>query len=237
MKTNQVKSVGFDGLHRCGKGTQIRLLGNYLNKRGIKSVIVRGDGTRKGLGLSPEDPYSVWWQEHYKSFFKENRTPEENKYLSNLVYSRLTREAREIMDKLRRSNESGALLMDRTFVSRWFVKRQQESSISLEDAVYTIDPETNRRVSPLIPDRTYIIHVQLEELLKRVENSSDSPEKKQFRLNNLIKYSEDFERLLDELPSYFMGGEIKIIDGNNSPEKMHEEILRYGRDKNDSTLD
>jgi len=237
MKTNQVKSVGFDGLHRCGKGTQIRLLGDYLDKRGIKSIIVRGDGTRKGLGLSPEDPYSAWWQEHYESFFKENRTLEENKYLSDLVYSRLTQEAREIMSKLRRGDESGALLMDRTFVSRWFVKRQQESSIFLEDAIYTIDPETNRKVIPLIPEKTYIIHVQLEELLRRVESSRDSPEKKKFRLNNLIKYSEDFERLLDELPSYFMGGEIKIIDGNNSPEKIHEEILRYEGDKNDSTLD
>lgn len=237
MKNNKVKLVGFDGLHRCGKGTQIRLFGSYLNEKGIKSMIARGDGTRKGLGLSPEDPYSVWWQEHYESFFKEDRTPEENKYLSDLVYSKLTQEAREIMGELRRGGKSGTLLMDRTFVSRWFVKRQQERSIPLEDAVYTMNPETNKIVTPLIPERTYIIHVQLEELLRRVESSSDSPEKKKFRLNNLIKYSEDFKRLLDELPSHFIGGEIKIIDGNNSPEKIHEEILRYEGDKNDSTLD
>jgi len=197
MKNNKVKSVGFDGLHRCGKGTQIELLKDYLGKKGVRCAIARGDGTRKGLGLSPEDPYSVWWQERYESFFRKNRTPEENKYLSDLVYSKLTQEARVAMYELEKNNPNGSMLiMDRTFVSRWFVKKQQESSISLEDAVYVADPETDAKIDPFIPERVYVVHVHLDELLRRVEDSSDSPEKKQFRLNNLVNYFDCFELLL-----------------------------------------
>tara|TARA_Y100000310_G_C20683571_1_gene817567 strand:+ start:2160 stop:2852 length:693 start_codon:yes stop_codon:yes gene_type:complete len=228
MKTKKVRSVGFDGLHRCGKGTQILLLKDYLQNKGVNSVIARGDGTRKGLGISQEDPYSAWWRDHYKSFFRDNRTPEENRYLSDLVYYRLTREAKSTMHRLERDSIGGVLLMDRTFVSRWFVKRQQEDYISLEDAVSVVDPDTHKKISPLIPERTYVIHVQLDELLKRIESSTDSPEKKQFRLDNLTKYFNDFERLIEELPETFHGNEIKVIDGNNSLENIHEKILGYG---------
>lgn len=225
---NKINSVGFDGLHRCGKGTQIRLLKDYLERKRVNSLVVRGDGTRKGLGLTPEDPYSIWWQEHYESFFRENRTLEENKYLSDLVYSRLTREARYALRRLEEGHFPRALLMDRTFVSRWFVKRQQEDSISLEDSVFVIDPESHKRIEPVIPNRTYVIHVQLDELLKRIENSTDSPEKKQFRLNNLTRYFNNFESLLGELPSSFYDGRIEIIEGNGSEEAIHKEILKYG---------
>lgn len=227
MTNKKVRSIGFDGLHRCGKGIQILLLKDYLERGNVKVVVVRGDGTRKGLGLSLGDSYSTWWQDHYESFFRENRTPEKKKYLSDLVYSRLMREARYAMHKLERNSQEGALLMDRTFVSRWFVKRQQDNSISLEDAVLVVDPDNHRRMEPVIPYRTYIINVQLDELLKRVENSTDSPEKKQFRLNNLVRYFRDFEKLIEELPNSFYGGEIKIIEGNGSPENIHKKILQY----------
>ncbi len=227
MKAKRVRSIGFDGLHRCGKGTQLQLLRDYLWEKGIKSVIVRGDGTRRGLGLVSEDPYSTWWQEHYESFFRENRTPEENRYLSDLVYFKLMKEANYAMYNLERDSVKGALLMDRTFVSRWFVKRQQETYISLENAVSVVDPDTHKTISPLIPERTYVIYVQVDELLKRVESSTDSPEKKQFRLDNLTKYFNDFERLIEELPETFYGSEIRIIEGNDSPEKIHGKILKY----------
>ncbi len=212
MKTKKVRSIGFDGLHRCGKGTQILLLKDYLQSNGVNSVIVRGDGTRKGSGVSQEDPYSAWWQDRYESFFRDNRTPEENRYLSDLVYCRLTREAKSAMHRLERDYIGGVLLMDRTFVSRWFVKRQQETCISLEDAVSVVDPDTHEMISPLIPKRTYIMHVQLDELLKRVEGSTDSPEKKQFRLDNLTKYFNDFERLIEELPETFYGQCLMAVD-------------------------
>lgn len=50
--------VGLDGLHRAGKGTQAALLRAAISENGGRSIIVRGDGTRDGLGLSEGDPYS-----------------------------------------------------------------------------------------------------------------------------------------------------------------------------------
>lgn len=228
---NEITPVlGFDGLHRSGKGTQIALLAEDYSLSGRPYRIVRGDGTRKGLGKTPDDPISQWWQENYSTFFSKNRTSEENKYLSDLVFSRLMHEAQEVRQVLDNDSEGkGILFMDRTFISHWFVKRQQDSSISLEQAIKLTCPENGRTVNILIPNISYVFYVPKEELIRRVSESTDSPEKKEFRLKNISIYFDEFERLIDDIPSSLNDKKILILDGNRLPEEIHREILATSR--------
>ena len=88
-------------------------------------------------------------------------------------------EAQEVRQVLDNDSEGkGILFMDRTFISHWFVKRQQDSSISLEQAIKLTYPENGRTVNILIPNISYVFYVPKEELIRRVSESTDSPEKK-----------------------------------------------------------
>lgn len=224
---SETYKIAFDGLHRCGKGTQISLIGSILADKNIPYEVVRGDGTRKGLGLSREDPHSMWWQENYSRFFDSNRTPEENKHLSDLVYSKLTEEAHErLRDLSLIGSEESALLIDRSFVSRWFVKRQQDPYIDLESSLHIVNPLTGKPLNLLLPDSLYVLNVTRDELLRRVETSTDSPEKKEFRKRNILDYYDLFAEVIHDLPENYLGSKIHVIDGERNPIEISSEILR-----------
>lgn len=105
--------VGFDGLHRTGKGTQAEMLHSVITRRGGRSVILRGDGTREGLGLHDGDPYSAEWQARSQSV----KSPEGNTVEAwNAAAYLLVRELNEKLDNA--SNQYDALILDRTLLSR-----------------------------------------------------------------------------------------------------------------------
>jgi hypothetical protein len=62
-----ITTIAFDGMHRCGKGTQIGLLQEYLKKQYQDSLLLtmRGEYYRHGSGGNTlTDPYSSWRQAH-----------------------------------------------------------------------------------------------------------------------------------------------------------------------------
>lgn len=50
MEKPKIFSLGFEGAHRSGKGTQIELLSRSLEDKRIPFLIVRGDGSRPNKG-------------------------------------------------------------------------------------------------------------------------------------------------------------------------------------------
>lgn len=103
--------VGLDGLHRAGKGVQAALLHSAITDNGGSSIVVRGDGTRDGLGLSTGDPYSNEWQ----SRSIRVKSPEGNTVEAWNAASYLL--MRELSD-FRNSGEYDAIIVDRTVLSR-----------------------------------------------------------------------------------------------------------------------
>lgn len=227
---NKIYTVGFDGLHRCGKGTQIDMLRKYLSKQEIPHVVLRGDGTRKGRGEEVFDPVSEWWQENYDSFFKNNNDPLEVHRKSNLIYSRLAREIdyyrkRKLLQEVKKSSSNkGVLLLDRSYFSHAFVMRQLNPDIPLEDALKGIHPHNKIEFGPIIPDVTFLFNLPKKSLIERCMNSEDYPEKREFRMENISKHYDTFQNISSEMiknPKY----NLYYIDGTPSPEKIHKRIL------------
>ncbi|MES2931166.1 MAG: hypothetical protein V4682_00520 [Patescibacteria group bacterium] len=54
-------TVGFEGVNRTGKGTQIGLLRTKLELQSIPTLVLRGNGSREAQGSHKGDPLSAWW--------------------------------------------------------------------------------------------------------------------------------------------------------------------------------
>lgn len=221
--------VGFDGLHRSGKGTQIDLLSLRLSHQNIPFAVIRGDGTRRGLGLEPYDSPSEWWKVNYDYFFEEEKSLQDKLYRRNLLYQRLMREARYYKNRrlpniARESDvEKSFLIMDRTFISRFFSMRQVIPDICVDDALVSIDSRNNKRVSSVIPDFTFVLDVPQEILIERCERAIDQPDKKDFRMSHLLKYYGLYHSIIEELKKDDRFN-IQILDGRLSPREIHEAI-------------
>ncbi|MBI2630582.1 hypothetical protein HYW76_05780 [Candidatus Pacearchaeota archaeon] len=230
--SSKIKVVGFEGLHRSGKGTQIALLSDYLYANSLPFEVIRGDGTRRGLGNESYDPRSSWWQNNYSYFFQKEESLEDQIQRRNLLYQRLSREAtyhanRRLPQIAKQSNSDCAfLLMDRTFISRLFSMRQIMPHISLDEALTSVNPKNKKKIQSVIPQITFIFNVSKKTLIDRCNPAMDQPDKKEFRRNNLSRYYELYERVVSEIigDSRF---NIQVIDGELSPEKINELIKKY----------
>lgn len=199
--------VSFDGLNRSGKGTQLRLLREYLGSSMVPALVVRGDGSREGIGnLSYFDPPSKWWR---------NWQANQNKTINDWdrAYERLKTEVQERYDRFSNENASGYFLMDRCYVSRWFVKRQAVPDFPIEDII---------RENPVFPDKYFFMDAPQEVLLSR--QSDDNPTKAEFRREIVSKWyhlwQDTLLRLEDRLEERFIR-----LDATKLPEEIHKEVL------------
>lgn len=113
LETNRLPFViGLDGLHRIGKGTQASMLQAAINNGGGKSIVLRGDGTRDGLGLSDGDPCSEEWQLRNRQLKSSEGNTIEGWNTSSYL---LMQELNEIKTS---NTEYDALIIDRTALSR-----------------------------------------------------------------------------------------------------------------------
>jgi len=204
MQIPEVKITCFDGLNNSGKTTQIDCLQNQLNTMGIPTVQRRGDGSRKGLGITESDPASVWWQENYRQILNTDIASSESERISTITSRKLMNELLDLKMKrlpsylLANNYEGGVILTNRGPISRLFVARRYNPDISYEDAVgLTDDPS----LAGSIPDNILVLHASKEILLNRNRSRVEGGEEKR-SFNELVitRYFDDFERILDNLP-------------------------------------
>jgi hypothetical protein len=172
--------VGFDGIHRAGKGTQISLLRDSLNGFNGLSVVARGDGTRRGINSSNFDYNSSWWAGRW-DYFHSKMSRELALFNLNLRFQRLNREAKVLYHSLEKkmkieNKDLGLLLLDRTLPSRYATMRYFYPDISFEDSIKSINPKNNRDVYPIMPDIVFILHAPKDILLRRLEDSTEEGE-------------------------------------------------------------
>lgn len=218
--------IGFDGLHRSGKGTQISLLQSKLDKINAPSLVARGDGTRRGTGSSAFDYPSTWWKERWDyfqdksngSFFLDN---------ANLKFQRLNREAKFYFYKClekemkRRKSDLGVMIMDRTLPSRYLTLLSFCQGISFEDSIKSYNPKNGLFVPPMTPDLVFIMHAPKEILLKRLEETTKSPKDYHCKINIISKYYDSFESVAKSLS----GREgYSVLDSTRDPEELSDEI-------------
>lgn len=228
---NKVITIGFDGLHRSGKGTQIRMLSDYFAMNDMASLVVRGDGSRAGMGLSSYDFPSKWWKENLSYFKQEAHSHEEKKLKADLKYQRLSREARAIKNRvlpnmINESNQNlGWMLMDRTFISRYFFCKQIDPLINLEEAL-NVYCHRWRKVETVIPDMTFVLEAPADILIERISREECNSEKYEFKTKMINTYYSLFIETLDELKGR---RDICIMDALRTPEEIHKDIVEHCR--------
>jgi len=142
MKNTKIISI--DGLHRSGKGTQIRMLEEFLNDVHINAISLRGDGSINGAG---KEIVTGNWD-----------------YATDVLNT-------EIYDAYN-TNNAAMILLDRSLISRYFVLRQKGKT-DYHD-VLTFNHTQHGIRNTIIPDISFILHASKEVLLERNELTSDS---------------------------------------------------------------
>ncbi|MBT4804841.1 hypothetical protein HON71_01585 [Candidatus Woesearchaeota archaeon] len=198
--------ISFDGLNRSGKGTQISKMKEHLESLSVPVGVLRGDGSRPGKGLDNfTDPSSDWWK-----IWQANNNKNYQDW--NLAYQVLSNENEDKYASFISTNPEGVLLMDRCYLSRWFMLRQQDKDTKFEDAFLS----TN-----LHPEQYFVIDVPKDVLLERV--SDDDYTKTEFRRENVRRGYDLWQDTINRAEDYLKEKMIRL-DGTKSPDKLHNII-------------
>ncbi len=215
--------VGLDGLHRAGKGTQAALLRAAISENGGRSIIVRGDGTRDGLGLSEGDPYSSEWQARSLRV----KSPEGNTVEAwNAASYVLMRE----LSEFRETDKFDAIIVDRTVLSRAAFLLHR--GVALEGERLTLDelyPDNLSRehevldLASTLPDVIFELKTPTpSDLLERLDNQDP---KFTFRARNIKGGFNPASIAKRHLPEE-IENRVKVIDASQEIEVVHQEIKR-----------
>lgn len=218
--------VGFDGLHRSGKGSQIQLLKEHIELEGDLVHILRGDGSRLGEGTE-SDPHSKWWQD-YQSNLKQ--TDNEGNLIetywdtaaNKLNHELFTFVYFQFPDILETQNkEMGYVLLDRTLISRYFVKKRTKDETTLE-SLLKFKFEDLDTCNTVVPTYSFILHAPKTVLLQRNEKISDHPQKYLFRKKNIDEYYNHFEEITRNIHTDLFS--IYHLDATENPIDIHNKI-------------
>jgi len=226
MSNQGILTIGFDGLNRSGKRTQIELLMTYLTSQHIPFIVTRGDGTRSGRGLHPYDFPSKWWIENRENLLELNTEDVRSKL--NLQFQRLCRESHVQRHRLSKQvvgeANQGVMIFDRTFISRYFTMRQYFPQISLEEALYCYNPRNKKKVEPIIPDLTFLLYVSKQTLLSRIEQTDKGTP----RFPKVYKYVSDHFELFNKTVEDILtrGYNVQILNAEDAIEEVHRKVIR-----------
>ncbi len=200
-----VKILSFDGLNRSGKGTQIGLLKRDLAQKSVEIEVLRGDGSRPGLNTEGfYDPLSEWWIDWQ---MKEKTVNDWNE-----AYTVLKRENEERLREFSYQSPNGIILMDRSYISRYFMLKQQGKESTLEQIA---------REQELIPTTYFILHAPRDTLLSR--ESDDNPSKKRFRTEVITQWYDLWVKVIEEAKE-LLREKIEIIDATKDREEAYQRI-------------
>lgn len=204
----EIKIISFDGLSRSGKGTQLKLLRRYFENISVPVQIVRGDGSRKGEGnIDYHDPRSTWW-------IKWQNIKQKTSEDWNRAYTVLSKEVEDEFVNFSDKHDSGFFLMDRSYVSRWFVKRQRDVNTPFEDV---------SGINHTFPHKYFILDAPKEVLLSR--RSDDDPAKAQFRREIVERWYDLWQDTMEKVENK-LGDHMVRIDATKEKDDIHQIILQ-----------
>lgn len=230
MKTiENISTIGFEGEHRSGKGTQIEKLKDELEEQGVAVLVVKGDGRRP-----TEDNYPVKLDEEIWKELDANIAGTDSEKLDwDKAAYRLARELVIVRDRvlpqmMKEGNyEAGVLIVDRTVLSRGVVA-EGDSEEMYTDEMRAFNSEGKPKgkeidVDEVIPDVIFNIKVPTEDLIGRIEEDDLKREQRLKHIHeNEGKYDAEFIQKF--LPEEYMD-RIVEIDGTQSEEEIHSQIV------------
>ena len=207
--SEQVPIIAFDGNHRIGKGTQIGIVGDALKKEGYRPHILRGDGSRPGLGLEENDPHSEYWAE-----FKEYATRQENLFDAWREGARYL--VGEAVVKRQLLGQHDIVLFDRSVLSR----TQMTLKEGIEPTFWNmymnrgVEGVSDDDIRGLNPDLLVYLAADSSIMSERLDPSDP---KYEFRRANIVSSNEYFNAAYDvcadgEIPSTRINGAAEVRD-------------------------
>lgn len=201
MDIERGKFIVIDGLDGSGKGTQVKLLADYLFDRDKKNHV-----------FLTREPYNSEYYAEIRRLLKEGADPKDNaEILAGLFVQDRRVHADIIRDFLRRGIH---VVCDRYKYST--LAYQQAQGISLEKLL-------KMHEDVLRPDLAIIVNVPVEVAFERIIKDSNRSHQEVFEQKEFQeKLRENFLALPKQLPDE----KIVIIDGNKPVEKVFEFIKK-----------
>lgn len=203
-------SIAFDGIHRSGKWSQIKLLQEMLNNMNIHNIKVRGEYYRTGNGINNlEDPYSPRWQENiYNTNYdeKSNRLNRELYILHNKKYP-------EYLKNNKINN--WIIIQDRSIVANYLFKSGEQKNIN--NIEYFNYWKSNKLIkNVIIPDLIFLLQPPKDVLLNRLYKWFDiNEDNAEGRLKYKVKYiTEKYDPYYEwykNIPEYIKRNIIHIL--------------------------
>ncbi len=202
-------SIAFDGMHRCWKGSQIKLLQEILNNHNINNITVRGEYYRTWDGRSNlEDPTSLRWQENIYNTNYEEKSNRLNRELYIL-------HKRKYPKYLKEQGNNWIIIHDRSIVGNYLFKSWENKEINnIEYFNYWKRQQIINKV--IIPDLIFLLQppkdILLERLYKWFDINEDNAE---WRLKYKAKYIEEkydkYYEWFKNIPNYIKNKIIHIL--------------------------
>ncbi len=192
--------ITFEGIEGCGKSTQVDMLCEYLEKRGIDFIRVREPG---GTAVG----------ERIREILLTPEIKNMDGFTEFLLY---LASRNELVKKIIRP----ALQQGRIVISDRYI----DSSVAYQGGGRGIPVKLINRFNNIVvrnekPHITFLIDIDETKGLKRIKRH-DRIEKENMDFHKRVR--EMYIKIARRSP-----GRIKIIDGNLSKEEMHKKILQY----------
>lgn len=229
-----IKTIAFDWMHRCGKGSQIKLLRNKLDNVNINNIWVRWEYYRTWNGENNlEDPKSDWWKENIYNTNYEEKSNRLNRELYIL-------NKRKYPEYLRNNNiKQWFIIQDRSIVGNYLFKAWENNSVEGIDYFnYWIN---NRLINKIIiPDLIFILQPPKEILLQRLYNGYNiNEDNAEWRLKYKEKYiSEKYESYyswINNIPEYIKKN-IVLILWSHEKQEIHDTVWSTLNKRNICTI-
>lgn len=208
-------SIGFEGINRVGKGTQIEKISNALACAGCVSVTLRGDGSRDGLGKHLGDPKNDWWQHNAHTLRTTGTTYEWHVAADKLVNELLVE---------RRAHPGVIPLLDRTIISRAaFVLDREDPPVGTYDInhLYPVRSGVDYSLEEIVPDVIILLEAPRDVVLGRLDPMDP---KSDFRRRVISDSYETFYRAEHKLPR-FVQDRILHIDSSRPIDQVFDAIM------------
>lgn len=223
MPGERSRIIGFDGIHRSGKGTQIDRLETSLSEHDITSLTVRGDGTRDGMGEMPGDPHSPHWQERSQHLRSKDATSDD-----------WHASAYDIVHELHDHSTSGqhdAILADRSLISRaafmlYSGATPGRKGFDLEELYPVRDhiPRSKRiDLRQVLPD--ILFHLEADDPDVVMSRLDPNDPKYEFRARNIQITFEGYRRAARVLPAE-VRDRVHTIDAALEEDAVHKRITQ-----------
>ena len=192
--------ITFEGIDGCGKSTQIRLVTEYLNSKGMEYLLVREPG---GTEIG----------EKIRSILLDKANNEMSPSAELLLFE--AARAQIVEEKIRPAIEAGITVICDRFYDSTFAYQGVARSLG-EDLVITLN---DIATSGLAPDITFLLDLSVEDAYARRKGRGEADD----RMELLgLQFQEQVRSGYLKAASKF--DRIKVIGSNRTPEEIFADI-------------